>query len=317
MKTKAWLAFPTLLALELAAGRLGAADTAVVTKQSVNVRGQPSLAGEVIIQLKKGETVTVLEEITARNPKPDEPAKWFRIAMPAGTPVWVYASFIDSTNKTVIPRRLNLRAGPGENFSIVGRIEKGTSVKEISAHGDWLEIETPADAYAFVARELLELKPSEPPASPAPATPPTAEPPAASPSPLATPAQEEKPAAKPQTESAPAPAPSPPPAAEPSPKAETTAAPAETTPEAQPPPPPRIVRREGIISGTVSIQAPTYYQLNNVDSGKVLDYLHAASININLKKLNGKRVIVTGEEAIDPRWPRTPVLEIETLDTAP
>ena len=315
MKTKARLVFPTLLTLTLAAAQLGAADTAIVKKGSVNVRGQPSFAGEVITQLKKGETVTVLEEITAKNPPPDEPSKWTKIAMPSGTPVWVNASFIDPANKTVIPRRLNLRAGPGENFSIVGRIEKASPVKEISTRGDWMEIEAPPEAFGFVASELLDSKPSVPPATPAPAntTPETPTPP---PTPPATPPQEEKQPPKTEAEPAPTPAPTPP-TTEPSTPAETSAAPAETTPEPQPPPPPRIVRREGIISGTVSIQAPTYYQLNHVDSGKVLDYLHSASTHINLKKLDGKRVTVTGEEAIDRRWPRTPVLEIETLDTVP
>mgnify|MGYP003340067344 FL=1 len=32
-------------------------------------------------------------------------------------------------------------------------------------------------------------------------------------------------------------------------------------------------------------------------------------------RLKEKRVIVTGEEALDVRWPNTPVLKIDTLKT--
>jgi uncharacterized protein YraI len=297
------------LVLSLAVAGLHAGDTALAKRDRVNVRGQPSLASEVITQLKKGEIVTVLEEIPAKSPKPNEPTKWTKIVMPTGTPVWVSASYINATNKTVVPRRVNLRAGPGEHFSVVGRIDKGTRVKEISTRGDWMEIEAPPNAYGFVASDLLQPQTSPPRTGAAPATPPTGQPPEAAP-PMTVPIEQAKPAPRPETESTPPPAPG---------EAEQERADeiAAALTEAAPPPPPRIVRREGIISRTVSIQAPTYYQLNNLETGKVLDYLHAASANINLKKLIGKHVIVTGEEAIDSRWPRTPILEIETLETLP
>src|SRR5689334_12979685 len=63
--------------------------TAKVKQEAVNVRGQASFIGEVITHLKKGETVTVLEEIALKKPKKDEPAKWAKILMPTNTPVWV------------------------------------------------------------------------------------------------------------------------------------------------------------------------------------------------------------------------------------
>jgi hypothetical protein len=55
------------------------------------------------------------------------------------------------------------------------------------------------------------------------------------------------------------------------------------------PPPKRIVRREGFVGGTVSIQAPTHYELKSLESGAPIDYLHTTSTNISLKQLKGKR----------------------------
>src|SRR5712671_5423372 len=129
------------LAAGLWAMSAGAEESAVVNGNRVRVRGQATLKSEVITLLKKGETVTVLEEIAARKHKRGEPANWARIQLPPNTPVWVYAPYVETTNNTVNIKRLNLRAGPGENFSVIGRLDRGTGVKEIRTDGNWMEIE--------------------------------------------------------------------------------------------------------------------------------------------------------------------------------
>ena len=131
-------------------------EVATVKGDRVNVRGQAKLNSEVVTQLKRGEAVTVLEEIEVKKPKKGDPPKWAKILLPANTPVWVYAPYIELTNKTVNIRRLNVRAGPGENYSILGRLDRGTPVKEIRVVENWMEIEAPATACAFVAADLLE-----------------------------------------------------------------------------------------------------------------------------------------------------------------
>jgi len=82
-------------------------------------------------------------------------------------------------------------------------------------------------------------------------------------------------------------------------------------------PPKRIVRRQGVVKATLSIQAPTYFELVSAETGKLINYLHATSPDQKVKSLKGKRVIVSGEEIIEPRWPTTPVVEIETIELAP
>ncbi|TXT52253.1 MAG: hypothetical protein FD140_740, partial [Limisphaerales bacterium] len=130
-----------------------AADEAVVKAARVNVRGQPTTGSEVVTQLKQGEKITVLEEIVHPKPGKGEPAKWLRIALPSNTPVWVSTLFL--TNGTVAVSRLNIRSGPGENFSVIGRVPKGTTVKELRRNGDWLEIEAPASTFAYLAADLV------------------------------------------------------------------------------------------------------------------------------------------------------------------
>jgi uncharacterized protein YraI len=317
MKMKLPLAFLVFLLSLPASSAIAAGAGAVANQNRVNVRAQPSLSGEVITQLQKGEEVVVLEEITHTKPEQNEPARWFRIQLPGNTPVWVFAPYIDPADKTVKATRLNLRAGPGENFSVVGRIDRGSKVNEIRRVEDWIEIEAPESAYAFVAADLLtKADAASPPTvvkQAPPVSPPQLEqtpPPAvrADPPVAAVVPEPAAPVLQPAPEAA-APKPAPdvlPPADLP----RVAARPQKASSEL----PTRIVRREGIVRSTVSIQAPTYYELLNPDNRRTMNFLHAEKTGFKLKDYLGRRIVVTGQEAIDPRWPRTPVIEAETLE---
>lgn len=400
--------FSIAAALCLSVAGAFAADEAVVKAARINLRGQPTTGSEVVTQLKQGEKITVLEEIIHAKPAKGEPAKWLRVALPSNTPVWVSTHFL--TNGGVSVPRLNIRSGPGENFSVIGRVPKGTAVKELRRSGDWLEIEAPASTFAYIAADLvvrnaaapMQLDPASPsqlagakatPKSPskvadksgkqmakatpkgppiaAPDTKPTLEPvevksiPTA---PVALPpgvlASRPPPVDPPSLVLAPAPVqPSARPVVEPVKVAPLAALtenvppsedpnlstgrykiaaepergvggwfknlfarkPAEEKPKAVPvaakpivdegPLPLRIVTREGIVARSWNIQTPSDWALQDAESGRVINYLWASSTNIPWASLKGRTIVVTGEEALDVRWPNTPVLKIETLKT--
>src|SRR5688572_20461655 len=220
---------------------------ATITADKVNVRGKASFVGEIIARLNKGDSVKVIEQVIREKPKAGEPSQWAKIGYPTNLHVWVHATYIDASNKVVLPKRLNVRAGPGENYSIVGQMEKGAPVKEISAKGNWLEIEAPADAYAFLAARYLKQE------GPAAEVPPVVSiaPPIADP-PTTTPVVEPSPVAPPSTNAVASTPTDEPPGPTPTPDP-ITAAP----PPAEDPLPPRVVSHEGVVKYTVSIQAPT------------------------------------------------------------
>jgi uncharacterized protein YgiM (DUF1202 family) len=272
---------------------------AVVNTRNANVRGQAKINSEVVTSLKRGEQVSVIEEVTLKKPRTDEPARWAKIALPPSVGVWVHSDYIDSNTKTVKPKRLNLRSGPGENYSVLGRVEQGTPVKELEVKGNWVKIEAPANTYAFVAAHLLQPQVVAPTEAIAATTPPkpleTAkvdiEPPPADAGAIATP---------PATETA-APNTAAPPTVAPEPESEEEIK--------------RVVTREGLVRSSVSIQAPTYFVLTSLDTGKPINYLF--STNIAIKDFKGHRIIVTGEEMLDERWPNTPVIAVEKLEAIP
>ncbi len=378
MNTSKWIGLFTLFAALIAAQ---AADKAAVKQARTNARGAASITSEVVIQLEKGEVVTVLEEIIVKNAKAGEPTKWLRIQLPADTLVWIHAGFIDAQTKTVIPAKLNVRAGPGEHFSVLCRLDKGAVVKPVRTVGEWMEIEAPATASVYVAAELLDREnasnivtvPKVVPTTnavtnviPPPTTnvisvpitsfrPPTTtstnkvdEAFPAPPIPVVstkavtpktndkkTPPKKNDNNTKTDEPKTIVPTKTVGPVAattstnklpwykalfhtEPKPK---TVAKKVEAPIVPPTPvvaenlPIRIVTREGIIQRTLNIQAPAEYVLEHPESGKIINYLHTTNTNVPMKLLKGRRVLVSGQEAIDPRWADTPLLKIETLRT--
>jgi hypothetical protein len=315
-------ALPELKTTPLVAG------PATVIASNVNVRGQAKLKSEVVTHVTKGATVTVLEEIVNNHSGPEEPSAWAKILLPPGGHVWVNTMFL--TNATVRPKKLNLRSGPGENYSVIGLLQQGDAVKEVTAKGDWTEIEPPATAYAFVASAFLKQEAPEVAAVPTPPVTPTPTPTVPPPTtPVAPPPTPPEPtpaptavATAPTVAPPPTEAPAVPPPAVPPPKPPPVEMPAVTTPTApaaiepaipEEPPPPRIVQREGIVRGMTSIQAPSRFVLISPENRKDIDYLYTTSTNLDLRIYKGLHIIVTGEEGLDDRWGNTPVLTIQKI----
>ena len=329
------------------------AGPADVKQDKVNVRSRPTADGEVVAHLKSKDSVKVLEEVTANKAGPGEPTRWAKIAWPSGTPVWVFADFLDRSASTVKVAKLNLRSGPNENHSVVGVLEKGSSVKKLEAKGDWWKVEAPESCVAYVAANLLVQKsqadkvavvhpapwsptfaaapvrvvplarPIAPPpaptpiniadggfAAPAPLTPPVSRVPAAplynnTPRPFVV-------AAAPEIKPVLAPTPVAPPSVLTREPGTVDIRPIAETAFVK-----RIVTREGRVRRAWSLQAPTPLVLENLHNGRVMNYLYSTSTNMNLTTFRGQVVTVTGEEALDERWPHIPVIRVETLQTAP
>ncbi len=128
---------------------------AVVNTDRANARGRASIFSEVVAQLRQGERVEVLEVIKHKNPRPGETAEWIKIRMPPNTLVWVNADFIDAAAKVVTASRLNARAGPGLNFSVVGSLARNERVKQVRRMENWLEIEAPSNSWAYISGLFL------------------------------------------------------------------------------------------------------------------------------------------------------------------
>ena len=142
---------------------LWALQSAVVRGESVNVRGQASLAGEVLVQLNQGDIIQMVDKIVAVGAKAGAPSRWAQIQLPPSVPVYVHASFLDGD--TVAATRLNIRGGAGENYSVLGSLQRGDKIHSLGKQGGWVRIRPTPETYAFVAADYVVKAPSPAPAA--------------------------------------------------------------------------------------------------------------------------------------------------------
>lgn len=124
------------------------AQKASITAGVLNVRVKPSSKSDTLLQLKRGDEVTVIE-------KGDE---WTAIRPPEKSSLYVSSPLIaDGKMKT----NGNLRAGSGVNFQSLCILPAGTPVTVIEDKNSWSRIAVPAvDVRCYVATRYLKFAPA-------------------------------------------------------------------------------------------------------------------------------------------------------------
>jgi SH3-like domain-containing protein len=141
------------------------AEEVRVIGNRVNLRARPDIHSEVSGQVNRGDVLQA-KSIT------DE---WVEIAPPASVEFWVHRDFVE--NGEVTPPRLNVRAGPSINHSVVATVERGTRVRVRGEFAEWISIEPPPESSLWITRDLVEpVRPPPPPEPPPPPPPPVVRP---------------------------------------------------------------------------------------------------------------------------------------------
>jgi len=172
MTKLSWTSWAALAAAAILAGVAArGAEPVQVTVQGdrVNLRAQPKLEAEVAGQVNDGETLTVR----------GAEGEWVEVEPPSRVDVWVHRDFV--RDGVVQVSNLQVRAGPGINYSRVGMVNKGDKVEVRGEFGEWLKIAPPPGTTLWVSRPYVRFPtppspPPEPPkvvaTSPTPPTPP-------------------------------------------------------------------------------------------------------------------------------------------------
>lgn len=280
-----------------------------VAGQNVNVRAKATIQSEVITQMQDGDEVFVEDVILRPDAKGNDPARWAKITYPTTASAWVHSLYIESSTGTVKPRKLNVRAGPGENYTVVGSLRAGDTVAQLGTKGDWLLIQPPEGTTAYIAAKLLRQQP------------PVDEVVVAEADVVETEEVESQPAVTEGavTESDEAVSEEGATSVQDVEGSEATSDLAqlpEETPELESIPaeplPPRIVSREGIVRTYTQPHAPSHFRLVSADNGRLINYLYTTSTNLDLSRYVGLHIIASGEEALDERW-NTPVLTLKRI----
>ena len=307
------------------------ADTVVIRGDRVNIRSQPSLDGEVLVWMKRGETVE-----TQGSTKDG----FIRIALPAKVAVWVYGPLVDRASHQVKAPEARLRVGPGRNYGELGVLKKGAALTEIRESDGWLQVEPPAGLSAYVGAQFVEV--SGAPAAklaavktggilPADGDPVAGDP--VSPA-LPNPTRSKSSAIS----AAPVPSlPTPPtslaiPSA-PVPVSVAVVDPISLSPRASEATSGdraggvaqssiqyssekiRIVTRVGKVVRSLEPQSPSYYQLRSPQAGEgMLGFLVGQDPKIPIAGFRGKTVQVVAEEYVDPRNRTQVLLRVQSIE---
>lgn len=129
-----------------------------VIGDNLRVRGKPRFIGEEITQLAAGTKVDIHEVITRMNTSPGEPDKWLRIRIPSTVDVWVSDQYINKSTMKVMASELNMRGGPGEEFSVLGSIPKDEKVEAVEMLEGWIRIKNPGYATGYVAASFVDYQ---------------------------------------------------------------------------------------------------------------------------------------------------------------
>ncbi len=307
------------------------ADTVVIRGDRVNIRSQPSLDGEVLVWMKRGETVE-----TQGSSKDG----FIRIALPAKVAVWVYGPLVDRASHQVKAPEARLRVGPGRNYGELGVLKKGAALTEIRESDGWLQVEPPAGLSAYVGAQFIEV-------SGAPATqlaavktggilPAEGDPVAGDPVSPAVPnptRSKSSALAVAPVPSLPTPQPSLAIPSAPAPVSVAVVDPISLSPRASEATSGdraggvaqssiqyssekiRIVTRVGKVVRSLEPQSPSYYQLRSPQAGEgMLGFLVGQDPKTPIAGFRGKTVQVVAEEYVDPRNRTQVLLRVQSIE---
>lgn len=131
--------FPTLVFAS-------SSKTLTITGSNVNMRNGPGSNYRVVGRLDKGQKVSYLGKSGA----------WYKVKTSKGGTAWVSSSYISSSvttasrgnslgststkTLTITGSNVNIRSGPGTNYKVVGKVDKGQKVSYLGKSGAWYKI---------------------------------------------------------------------------------------------------------------------------------------------------------------------------------
>jgi uncharacterized protein YraI len=143
--------------------------TGIISANNVNVRAGASLNFEILCQLNKGDKVIVQ----------GESYKWYKIKLPREARCFISKDYVYSSPSTsgvgesrkggvyqgiVSADNVNIRAGRGTHYSILGQLNSGDLVTILEEYKGWFRIEPPRGLVGWVHSDFVEYSsPGEPP----------------------------------------------------------------------------------------------------------------------------------------------------------
>lgn len=119
-----------------------------ITADLVHIRAGQSTAFESLGQLDTGEKVVVV----------GKKYSWYKIKLPLRAQCYISVKFIQKRGDnigSVTGNPVNLRAGPGEDFAIIGKLPRETLVRLKGKTESWYRIEPVEGSFGWVSAQFV------------------------------------------------------------------------------------------------------------------------------------------------------------------
>ncbi|MCW3489452.1 CAP domain-containing protein [Dethiobacter alkaliphilus] len=138
---------------------------AVVTANILNVRTGPGINNTRIAQVSRDDAFYVVSRQSG----------WVRIVLTNGRTGWVSGNFVTlrdvpAQQARVTAGALNVRTGPGLNFSRIAIAHNGATLPVLVERNGWVQVQLPSGRYGWVSGNFVTLRniSTSSPAAPAP-----------------------------------------------------------------------------------------------------------------------------------------------------
>ena len=115
-----------------------------VKNDDAQVRAGDNINFEPLCNLAKGDPVKII----------DKRYSWFKITLPKKAHIYIKNDYVDISQQKdigeVIAQSVNLRAGPGTKYSIMGQVSEPEIVTVVSEKDGWYEIEPPQGTAGWI-----------------------------------------------------------------------------------------------------------------------------------------------------------------------
>jgi len=123
--------------------------TGIVTADSVNLRSGPGINFEILRKLDKDTLILVL----------GKKGKWLKIKLPRNSKAFVFKKFLKlgtEKNAIISGNRVNIRAGDGQNFNVIGQLNNNDKVEVLESKGEWVRIYPDKNCYAWINESYVK-----------------------------------------------------------------------------------------------------------------------------------------------------------------
>jgi uncharacterized protein YgiM (DUF1202 family) len=116
-----------------------------ITSNNVKLRAGYNENFTALKNLKKDEELIVVDRYFC----------WYQVKLPNDVYCYISKAYVNDQG-LVTANSLNIRAGAGEKYHILGKLKKGEPVFIVGTEGDWYKIVPPEGASGWVSEDYLE-----------------------------------------------------------------------------------------------------------------------------------------------------------------